>query len=220
MMGGFGSGRPNSGRITVEGCRSIDVNRLHKAGCLRAGWFGGWEWSRDGEKVASINLRAETDQLHLSYRVSIGSSGWEDVTETVRLVRVPCRFGGTRPYFVCPGIINGVTCNRRVAKLYGPGRYFLCRYCYRLAHASQSEDLLDRALRRASKIKRRLGGDPGTNAPIPEKPKGMWRRTYERLRAEAFDAERFADLAFAMRAERLLTRIDKPKPKRKRSFWR
>ena len=60
-MGGFGSGRPSgSGRGTVEACRSIDVNRLHKTGCLRAGWAGGWQWTRDGEKVASINLRAET----------------------------------------------------------------------------------------------------------------------------------------------------------------
>ena len=64
---------------------------------------------------------------------------WEDVAETVRLVRVPCRFGGSRPYFICPGVVNGITCKRRVAKLHGPGRYFLCRSCYRLAHASQSE---------------------------------------------------------------------------------
>ena len=50
-MGGFGSGRPSgSGRDTVEACRAIDVNRLHKAGCLRAGWAGGWQWTRDGEK--------------------------------------------------------------------------------------------------------------------------------------------------------------------------
>ena len=28
---------------------------------------------------------------------------------TVRIVRVPCRFGGTRPYFICPGVVNG-TC--------------------------------------------------------------------------------------------------------------
>jgi hypothetical protein len=139
MMGGFGSRRPNSGRITAEGCRLKDVNRLHKAGCLRAGWSGGWEWSRDGEKVASINLRAETDQLHLSYRVSIGGSGWEDVAETVRIVRLPCRFGGTRPYFICPGVVNGVTCGRRVGKLYGPGRYFLCRHCYRLSLTRRSQ---------------------------------------------------------------------------------
>ena len=146
-MGGFGSGRPNSGRITAEGCRSIDVNRLHKTGCLRAGWFGGWEWSGDEKKVASINLRAETDQLHLSYRVSIGGNGWEDVAETVRIARLPCRFGGTRPYFICPGVVNGVTCGRRVGKLYGRGRYFLCRHCYRLGYASHREDRYHCALR-------------------------------------------------------------------------
>ena len=140
-MGGFGSGRPSgSGRDKVEACRSIDVNRLQREGCLRAGWAGGWQWTRDGEKVASINMRAEHDRLHLSYRVRIGGGEWEDVDETVRIVRVPCRFGGARPYFICPGVVNGIACGRRVAKLYGPGRYFLCRHCYRLAHASQSED--------------------------------------------------------------------------------
>jgi hypothetical protein len=36
---------------------AIDVNWLHREGCLFAGWTGGWQWTRDGEKVASINLR-------------------------------------------------------------------------------------------------------------------------------------------------------------------
>ena len=100
-MGGIGSGRPaDLGRDTVESCRAIDVNRLHQEGCLHHGWWGGWQWTRDGEKVASINLRAEEDRLHLSYRVRIAGGDWEDVEETVRIVRVPCRFGGTRSYFI------------------------------------------------------------------------------------------------------------------------
>ena len=37
------------------------------------------------------------------YRVRIAGGDWEDVEETVRIVRIPCRFGGTRPYFICPG---------------------------------------------------------------------------------------------------------------------
>ena len=63
-MGGLGSGRPSgSGRETVEASRSLDVNQLHRNGCLRPGWRGGWQWTRDGEKVASINLHADTDRL-------------------------------------------------------------------------------------------------------------------------------------------------------------
>jgi hypothetical protein len=219
MMGGFGSGRPSgSGRGKVEHCRSIDVNRLHKAGCLRPGWWGGWQWTRDGEKVASITLRAEADRLHLSYRVRIGGGEWEDVEETVRIVRVPCRFGGSRAYFICPGVVNGIACGRRATKLHGPGRYFLCRHCYRLAHTSQSESGWDRAVRRAAKIRQRLDGDPDTAAPFPEKPKGMWRRTYQRLHEQALEAEAEADEAFVLSAGRLLARIGKSD--RKKDFWR
>lgn len=211
-MGGFGSGRPSgSGRDTVEACRSIDVNRLHRAGCLTPGWWGGWQWTRDGEPIASINLRAEADRLHLSYRMRFDGDAWQDVVETVRIVRAPCRFGGTRPYFVCPGMVNGAVCGRRVAKLHGPGRYFLCRHCCRLAHASQSEGVWDRARRRVSKIRQRLGGELGMASPFPPRPKGMWRRTYQRLHKQAFAAEVLADEAFSIRTERLLARINPPR---------
>lgn len=211
-MGGFGSGRPSGlGRNSVEACRSIDVNRLQKEGCLNAGWRGSWQWTRDGKKVGWIGIHAEADRLHLSYRVRIGGDAWEDIVETVHIVRVPCQFGGARPYFICPGVVNGVSCRRHAAKLYGAGRYFLCRHCYDLAYASQSEDAWDRALRRATKIRMRLGGEPKVASPFPLKPRGMWQRTYDRLREQAFEAEMRAEDAFAIHAERLLARIDTPK---------
>jgi hypothetical protein len=114
MMGGLGSGRPSgSGRDTVESCRSIDVNRLQKACGLSPGWSSGWQWTRDGEKVAWISLRAEASCLNLTYRVRVADGEWRDVVETVRIVRIPCRFGGARPYFICPGVVNGIACGRR-----------------------------------------------------------------------------------------------------------
>ena len=218
-MGGFGSGRPSgSGRSKAEECRSLDVNRLHREGCLRPGWAGNWQWTRDGERAAWIGLRAELDQLRLIYRVRVGGGDWQDVAENVRIVRVACRYGGMRPYFECPGVVNGRVCGRRIAKLYGHGRYFLCRHCYRLVYASQSEGELDRKLRRANKIKQRLGGEPGLAYPFPDRPKGMWRRTYERLHDQTFEIEMRADEAIDLRLAEVATRIDGSS--RKRSFWK
>jgi hypothetical protein len=117
--------------------------------------------------------------------------------ETVRIVRVPCRFGGARPYFICPG--GGTECGRRIAKLYLSGRYFLCRHCDDLPYASQSEAAPDRAFRRASKIRARLGGQPGILSPFPDRPKGMWQRTYARLRHSTLEAEMLANEAFEQR---------------------
>ncbi len=217
-MGGFGSGRPTgSGKATVESCRSLDANQLHREGCLSPGCYSGWDWKRDGERVASISMRTEENRIVLSYRRRLEDGEWQSIEELVSIVRVPCSYGGSRPYFICPGVVNGRVCIRRVIKLYGPGRYFLCRHCYRLAYASQREDQIDRTLRRANKIRQSLGGDPGMASVFPERPKGMWRRTYRRLRELTFRAEFAADEAFELRAERLLLRFNQSTGKR--SFW-
>jgi hypothetical protein len=104
-LGGFGSGRRSGrARSVVESARALDVNRLHSAGCLIAGWFGGWQWTEDGERVAWIQLSAEAEHLHLKYYVRASDEEWHDVSETIRIVRVPGCYGGERPYFICPGV--------------------------------------------------------------------------------------------------------------------
>ena len=203
-MGGFGSGRPSGmGRTAVESCVSLAIERLHRDGCLSAGWQGGRQWICDGQRLAAIVMRAEADRIQLCYRVSVGGE-WEHVLETVRIVRVPCRLGGSRPYFVC----RGTACGRRVVKLYRPGRYFLCRHCYHLAYASQSEGVGQRAVRRADKLSMRLGGGPDAAAGLPKRPKGMWERTYESICHRVVADELAAGEAFRGPTESLLKQIN------------
>ena len=204
-MGGLGSTRwiGESTKDTVDDTRSLDINRLHHAGCLHPGYRGGWEWKRDGARVAWINLFRDDHRLILSYRYRKDGGEWRDVDQPTPVVWMPCRFGGRRPYFLCPGKVNGIHCYRRVTKLYGAGVYFLCRHCYQLAYACQREDRYVRASRRADNIRMRLGGDPGTALPFPERPKGMHHRTYERLRSEVMKSETLVDLPFCCRACRV-----------------
>ena len=103
----------------------------------------------------------------------------------------------SRPWFLCPN------CDRRAGKLYLPlgGRHFLCRRCYDLGYESQAEEPWWRAERRARKLWQRLGGDPD-DAFIPPRPKGVHRRTYERLIAEAERAENLAGAGFAAAVSR------------------
>jgi hypothetical protein len=99
-MGGFGSTRWGLTRTrdTVEINRSLDINRLNRAGCLHPGYWGGWEWKRDGERVAWIQFRRDGDRLVLSYRVRWHGGEWQDVEQPTPIVWMPCRFGGARPY--------------------------------------------------------------------------------------------------------------------------
>ena len=70
-----------------------------------------------------------------------------------------------------------------------PRESLLCRHCCDLRHESQREDKVRRALRRAQKIRKRLGGGANMMEPFPEKPKGMHHDTYMRMFWEHHEAE-------------------------------
>jgi len=175
-MGGFGSGRGQDGKATTSDYRALDVRRLQRDGLLVAGNSFGWSWTRNGEKVASIQVRTEADRVILDYGHQSGGGEWKNENYPVRVEWTPCNYGGTRAWFRCPA----VGCGRRVAILYG-GTIFACRHCYRLAYHCQRENLGDRATRRAGKIRNRLKWEPGILNGHCGKPKGMHSRTYQRL---------------------------------------
>ncbi|MFW2545670.1 hypothetical protein ACN2XU_23870 [Primorskyibacter sp. 2E107] len=161
-------------------------------------------WRRDDEEVARIAYRAEQGQLVLNYRVSLHGSECEPISETICITRADCHLGGARPYFICPGVIAGHACNRRVGKLFAGGRYFLCRHCYDVAYGSQSEARFDRMLRRANKLRTALGGNPGTANFIAPKPKGIWTQTYAQRCFEIEWCECEADREFIWKYRHLL----------------
>ena len=207
-MGGFLSGRrKDRARKTVESYLMLDVNQLSEKGCLRTGSSSTCQWVL-GNEIFSINLRAEAGRVHLAYTARVGDGGCEEMAETISIVHLRCRFGGSRAYFICPGPGDGTECGRRITKLHLSRRYFLCRHCNRLAYASQFERPWQRALRRASKLKQRLGVGGGIAEPLPDKPKGMWTRTYGCLLDEILQAEMLASEAQANRFQRLLAQIE------------
>lgn len=206
-MGGFGSGRRNTSSLgRVESCRSIDLVHLRRRGCLQTGWEGRYNWLRDGRIIGSVHIRAENDGIRLLYQVRIRGGDWEQVTDKIAIERVPCRYGGDRPYFVCAGK-PGAACGRRVLSVYGSGNLFVCRHCSRFSYRIQSEDTAGRARRRAIKHWRRLDGDD--ISVLHNRPKGMWRRTFDRLIAQAIRAEMLADDEYERRAAQLEERVEK-----------
>lgn len=179
-MGGVGSGRRyQGGKETTDDMRALDIRRLHREGLLTPGRAFGWQWTRGGNEVASIQIRTESDRVILGYRTQRNGGEWRPMEYSVYLAWTDCNLGGRRPWFLCPA--QG--CGRRVAILYG-GSIFACRHCHKLAYECQRETDDDRAARRANTIRRRLGWEPGIFNPSGWKPKGMHWRTFERLKAE------------------------------------
>lgn len=181
-MGGPGSGNWYRGgsRGTTEAARGVDIRFLKKRGYLRPGTYGSLRWTCGGEESGSIRFVTHAHRIQLIYRSREYGGEWEDVNYPVYLDETECRYGGSRKWFLCPG--QG--CRRRVAVLYGAGKYFLCRHCHDLAYASQNEDRAQRAARKSRKIIERLGGDPHDEY-YPEKPKGTHWKTYNRLIQQA-----------------------------------
>jgi hypothetical protein len=155
---------------------SIDLAWLRKRKLANVGQWSTLRWSRAGRETGAIRIEYLELGLRLVYRHRKDDE-WTSVDEVVPFVQTSLRLGGTRLWFKC------LSCGRRCRILYG-GNRFRCRLCYRLKYETQYEPDFARAATRALKIRERLGADGGIADPFPERPKGMHRRTYERLSQE------------------------------------
>jgi hypothetical protein len=146
----MGSGRREGfdKKTTVEDCTcALDVASLSRGGYLVPGQFGAITWRNvaTGEKRSAVSfttaLRADGLYLTLSYRVTSRGADARSVEEPIRLTTTPCHFGGERWWFLCPLVVDGRPCGRRVGKLYMPpsATYFGCRHCYDLTYTSAQE---------------------------------------------------------------------------------
>jgi hypothetical protein len=183
-MGGYGSGGHNRKRGHLEGHRRISVRHLRQHGLMRAGVISSFSWKDNWNRpTGTIQVVGGADVVTLVYSVrSSEAENWRQVEEQVALTRVPKSFGGEQTYLFCP------RCGRRVLELALGRERFRCRTCLGLVHASSQESTADRAMRKANKLKRRLGAEPGLDSWY-QRPRHMRHTTFERIDARIQAAE-------------------------------
>jgi len=198
-MGGPGSGRLFrwDRQLSLDECLSIDICAWKAMGLLANGRSFFWSWSCLGKRAGQVLVLPGDDTVTLSYRINGAGESGRSVCSTIMLTHTPCYFGGQRVWFLCP------RCGARARKLYLSTANFLCRRCCDLPYASQQETPLDRAYRKASKLRRRLEESSGLGDKIRPKPKGMHWRTFEKLRKRIETQDQVAEACFIQAAKRL-----------------
>ena len=164
-MGGFGSGNTSTRwekKTVVEDCKSIDANRWMREGILKASvhHIGSWRWTYRNGGGFSVYYEVDTREPAFAFVRLWYSWIWrstqkqESAEYRVCVTTTRLHHGGLRWWFICPLIVGGRPCGRRVGKLYLPpqGRYFGCRRCNDLTYTSCQEsrkyDRLYRAMAR------------------------------------------------------------------------
>jgi hypothetical protein len=179
-MGGSGSGRWgwHIKKTTIEQCAAIDSAQWTRAGILHDGCICSGQQSFIRYDVNTA------DGMHSYVNLTYDLRSGEHLDYLVFLETTQPHYGGLKWWFKCPLVRNGQPCKRRVQKLFLPprGSRFGCRHCYNLSYASRSHSSLDRSREKARRIQLRLGGSASLFDPFPPKPRGMWWKSYQRLR--------------------------------------
>ena len=190
-MGGYGSGQ-RDGRPTADQSRRIDLawmirKRMAVPGEYR---FGTLSWSRGDNPAGTIGFTCDMRDpdnaaLMLQYTTTDNASRkTRDFKHRIALSTTQPHYGGRRWWMHCP--VNG----RRVGKLYMPpgAQTFASRTAWRLGYQSQRASPRDAAFERLFRLQKKLGCPEGWEMPI-RRPKGMHRRTYERLETEYWNLD-------------------------------
>jgi hypothetical protein len=147
-------------KMQCEECLQFDIRLLPRSGVFdqRQSQQAVVTWpanfGRAGDAAIHVEVGAAQENPHLVFSYGFNSQtywpvcppdGQRDdatkVTYPVRLADTPQHLGGRRRWLVCPGVVNGKACGRRVSVLYLPqtANYFLCRHCYGLVYRSAQE---------------------------------------------------------------------------------
>ena len=190
--GGSRPSGPHSGRTLVEDCLTLDLARLMRLGPIRAGLAGDgqMEWSIEGQGIGSIQFRIdlrrpEAAQLILAYVLKVEGES-RVVAQRIRLAFTVPEFGGMRWWMLCPETGKRVRC----LHLSPAGDRFASREALGLVYRVERLAHADRPFEKLFRQQGRLGGKRGWST-VPARPKGMWRRTYERhlARLAVLDAD-------------------------------
>jgi hypothetical protein len=165
-----------AGGLTVEKLfhDCLDVRFLRRKGFFDDGWVTlgpSLKWPH----IARMRLAR--------YLLTLDLRG-HSVPQHVRVSWSKVHLGGERPWLHC------THCERRVARLYRGLAGYFCRACVgNPPYASQWLGAQGRAHDQACKLRLRLNGEARLSTPFPERPRGMHRRTYLRLRQEGMRLE-------------------------------
>ena len=135
-------------RVGFRSCLLLDANRWMREGILAPGSYrsGLWIWKYRGERENSVSyavstMSEEPPYVRLTYTMTRRDGQKLRLDYQVELTTSRPNFGGLRWWFICPLVINGRACKRRVGKLHLPpgARYFGCRDCHQLTYTSCQE---------------------------------------------------------------------------------
>jgi hypothetical protein len=135
--------------------------------------------------ATTIYVRCEDDRLKLTY------GPFSKTVHYIGLGESETSFNGRRQWLRCPD------CGRRCGVLYCARTAWRCRLCLRLTYQTSYVRPWERQRTKAEKIHIKLRGSGDLDDGIPAKPKGMHRRTYERLAAKCAAEHDAAETAWA-----------------------
>lgn len=166
-------------RYTWDNVATLDCDHMASWGAFTPDRSETVEFDNGAVERLAFKMSADGNAFSVAYQWPSEAQGQlaEFTQSQVRLVRRPCRFGGTRAYFMCP------SCDRTTLRLAVLADGLHCGTCGRVTWNSRREQPLQRLMRKADKLAVQLGCESWRDAPA-RKPVRMRVATFERLRAE------------------------------------
>lgn len=173
-------------KMLVEYLHAVSVADLRMCGLFVAGEINVLDFSKMSNGTNDIwdgfcfKTDIHDDGYGLLYITVKNENAVQTYEQKISIRPTKPKFGGFRFWLGCP------CCGKNRNALYFMGGSLACRKCHGLAYKSQNAIMPVRMLYKAQAIHQHLGGSGYVFDDVPEKPKGMHQRTYDRL-VQEFD---------------------------------